>query len=127
MRYTILGTVMGLLFILFLSASMTISGRSVRQNELDQAVNRGVEQTVERIKAEGYQPVSEAELVAELSGNILGSINSDSGIAVRVMECDMEKGILSIAVQADFKHPNGRAGTVSSEGTVLWEQYEIQE
>lgn len=121
MRYTVLGVLMGMLFILFLSCNMTISGRSVRQNELDQAVNRAVEQTAERMKAEGYPVVSREELAAELSENILSSINSDSAIEIRILECDMEKGILSVQVMESFLHPNGEDGTVSAEGTVVWE------
>lgn len=125
MRYTVLGVIMGILFVLFLSCNMTVSGRSLRQNELELSVDRAADQTVERMKSEEYAQITQSELEAELVENILCSINSDSAIEVTIMECNMEQGILAVQVQASFQHPNGKTGTVSTEKTVLWEKHKI--
>ena len=126
MRNTILATLLGILFFFFLACTMTISERGVRQNELEQAVNRGVEQTAARMKEEGYGAVSDEELLAELSEAVLSGINSDCAIKLQVLECDQQAGVLSVRATGTFQHPNGEEGKVTAERTVVWEKHKLE-
>lgn len=126
MRNTILAVILGFLFVLFLASTMTVSGRGVRQNELEQAVNRAVEQTAARMKEEGYGAVSDQEILAELNESILRGINSDCALEIRVLECGQQAGVLSVQAVGRFRHPNGKEGSVSAERTVVWEKHKLE-
>lgn len=120
MKQTVYGIILAIIFIITLACNMTVSGRNVRQNELDQALNRGIKQAVETLVDSA---VSNEELAADLAEGILTGIESDADIKIDVIACDASKGILSVKATAFYKHINGKKGTVTAERTVILEEY----
>lgn len=120
MKQTVYGIILAIIFIITLACNMTVSGRNVRQNELDQALNRAIKQAVETLVDSA---VSNEELAADLAEGILTGIESDADIKIDVIACDASKGILSVRTTAFYKHINGKKGTVTAERTVILEEY----
>lgn len=123
MKNTVMGVVLTIICVLFLTAGMVISGRNVRQNELDRALNQAVEEAVEEILKEDDTKIeSHSELAADVAEGILLVMESDGNIQIDVLKCDAEKGILSVRATAHYEHINGKPGTVSAERTVILEE-----
>lgn len=126
MKQTVYGAVLAIIFMLILACNMAVSGRSVRQNELNQALNQAVEQAAGELVAEdGMDTPSEEELAADLAEGILTRIESNGDIQVDIFACDAQRGLLSVRATAHFKHVNGKMGTVSAVRTVVLEQYAV--
>lgn len=121
MKQTVFGIILAIIFIITLACNMTVSGRNVRQNELDQALNRAIKQAVETLVEDSA--VSDEELAADLAEGILTGIESDTDIKIDVIACDASKGILSVRTTAFYKHINGKRGTVTADRTVILEEY----
>lgn len=95
----------------------------MRQNELNDAVDSALKDTVEnQFDDTTYSVNSNDEFVADFIEALLIQINSDSTITVNVLGVDYEKGLLSVEVIESYKHPNGNIGAVSAMKTVIFEQ-----
>ena len=55
------------------------------------------------------------------------SLDAASDIKVDVLGCDMEKGLLSVRVTAEYFHPNGKVGSVTCERTAVLEKISQEE
>ena len=53
MKYIVYGTALLAMTILVLAGVMIISGKDVRENEMDKALNTAVEQALEQLKRDG--------------------------------------------------------------------------
>lgn len=126
MKQTVFGVILTMIFVLILACNLTVTGRSVRQNELNQALNHAVEQTVGELLKEDAPPLgSEEELAADLAEGILTKIESDGEIQIDIFQCDASNGVLSVRATAHYRHVNGRMGTMSAIRTVVLEQYAV--
>ena len=54
-------------------------------------------------------------------------IGAQTGIVMRIMGADKEKGLFSVGVDRTFVHPNGKTGTVKCSRTVLADKLQIVE
>lgn len=107
---------------------MTIDGRSNRSMELQSNLPSAVEETVEIMSVDQkYNINNPNEYLADFVENLSVLLDSDSGIRVDVLSTDTDKGLLSIRVTEEFKHPNGKAGTVECERTVILNKLEEPE
>lgn len=126
MRHVILGISMAVISFLILAANVAISGRLVRQNELEQTLDAAARQAVEGLsKKEEYETEDSAQFLSEFLENFFVGIESDSDFTVSVAAANPQKGILSVRVEEDFMHINGKSGKVSSEKTVILEKYKL--
>lgn len=106
---------------------MTLWGINIRQNELNNAVNGALKETIEnQFDSKTYSVNSNDELVADFMEALLVQINSDSTIAVNVLDVDYQKGVLSVEVIEKYKHPIGTEGQVSVKRTAIMEQYTVE-
>lgn len=103
---------------------MTLSGTSIRQNELNVAVDSAIKDTVEnQFDDTTYSVSSNDEFVADFLEALLIQINSDCTVVVNVLDIDHRKGLLSVEVIEKYRHPIGTEGKVSVKRTVIMEQY----
>ena len=49
MKHTVYGVALAIMGLLIVAAVMTVSGRDVRENEMDKALNTAVEQSLEQL------------------------------------------------------------------------------
>lgn len=126
MKKIMYGMVLFGMMILTLVISMTMSGRTVRKNEIDKALDTAVEQTVAELQeGKAYTLENKNEFLADLVEGLLVKISSDSDIEVQIAGVDEAKGLLSVKVIEHFKHPNGNPGKAEAERTVVMEQYSL--
>lgn len=103
-----------------LMIAMTIDGRSNRSMELQGNLPSAVEETVEIMAVDQKYSINNPnEYLADFIENLSVLLDSNSGIKVEILNTDKEKGLLSIRVTEEFEHPNGKAGTVECERTVI--------
>lgn len=105
---------------------ITLCGTNMRQNELNRAVDSALQDTVEnQFDSKTYSVSSNDEFVADFVEALLVQINSDCSIKVNVLDVDYQKGLLSVEVIENYKHPIGIEGQVSVKRTVIMEQYTV--
>ena len=101
----------------------TMYGRSIRQVELDNALKSSMEDAMLSLMYEEGRPQNEKEWKAAFLQSLVIQINSASELTVRFLEADMTMGILSVEAKLTWTHPIGTIGTVSSNMTVIMEEY----
>lgn len=105
---------------------MTLCGINMRQNELNDAVNNAMKETVEnQFNDKTYSVSSDDEFVADFMESLLVQINSDCAVTIQVLDVDYAKGLLSVEVTETFQHPIGTQGQVSVKRTIIMEQYQV--
>lgn len=105
---------------------MTLWGINIRQNELDNAVNGALKETIEnQFDSKTYSINSNDELVADFIEALLIQVNSDSTVSVNILDVDYKKGLLSVEVIEKYKHPIGTEGEVSVKRTAIMDQYTV--
>lgn len=65
--------------------------------------------------------------VAECIQYLVAALDTDSKVQVDVMKSDTKKGVLAIRVTENFKHPNGKDGTVTCDRIAIWEREIVEE
>ena len=101
----------------------TLHGRSVRQEELDDALASGMKLALEQVKQGGDgAPGSNEELTALFLQSFLLQIDSNSQVTVHILEADYEKGLLSVEAVLTYRHPIGTEGRVTARRTVILEK-----
>lgn len=118
--------------VLFCVLVLVFGGKLCRGEEVSCILPNSMEKSVEW--AGNASGVCDRELIASCMESLAVSMDSDSGLAVRVMKADGEKGMLSVKVQERFRHPNGGEDMVWEERTALFnrcmeeekKQYEVR-
>lgn len=125
MKNTVLMVVTILLGAVFLVSMMTIDGRSNREEELAAELSSCVEESVNTLMAEKqYDMDNRDELLADMAENLSVLLDNDSNLRIEVEQADEGKGLLSVRVTAEYVHPNGSVGEVSTCRTVIFNRTE---
>lgn len=114
------GTLLGIITMVII---MTILGRMNRSVELQSNLSAVVENGVQQMKSI-TSDLGLNEIIETCIRELAVSLDTDSKVQVDVMGGDVEKGVLSIRVTEQFKHPNGTAGSTKWERTAIWNQLE---
>ena len=105
---------------------MTLCGTSMRQNELNRAIDNALEATMEnQFNDKTDSADSNEEFAQDFIDALLIQINSNCSIVVNVLDIDYEKGLLSVEVIEKYIHPIGTDGEVSVKRTIIMEQYQV--
>lgn len=105
---------------LMLMLVMTLQGRLNRSMELKSNFSSVIEETLEIMTVNPkYSIHNSDEFIADFVQNLAEVVESDADIVVKVMNSDKEKGMLSVRVIGEYKHPNGKKGTVTCDRTVI--------
>lgn len=126
MKSVFLGFGITVCSILSIVIVMTLCGTSIRQNELNDAVDSALMDMVEnQFEDTAYSVNSNEEFATEFMDALLVQINSDSTVMVKILDVDCQKGLLSVEVTETYQHPIGTEGQVSVKRTVIMEQYTV--
>ena len=98
---------------------MAVSGRMNRSMELKSNLPSAAEETAENLLTKKYDIADKNQLEADFLETLAYAIESDSNIRLKVNAADKEKQLLSVSVTEEFKHPNGKPGTVSYDRTAV--------
>ena len=90
-----------------------------RSMELKSNLPSAAEETAENLLAKKYDVADKNQLEADFLETLAYAIDSDSNIRLKVNAADKEKQLLSVSVTEEFKHPNGKPGTVSYDRTAV--------
>lgn len=124
MKHVIYGAALLAVTIMVIAGVMIVSGKDVRENEVDKALNTAVEQTLEQLKKHGgYEIDDERELIADFQQALLMHISSDADIKVKILTADTEKGVLDVEVTGTYKTVNAREKRAVCRKTVILEEY----
>ncbi len=119
-----IGIVIGAITILII---LTVTGRMNYAAELESQLPAVVEDTLCNAKMkQSYHVADNKEFIADVTEQLASELDAQTGIDVRVMGSDVEKGLLSVEVVRNFLHPNGRNGTVTDSRTVLTDKLQKQ-
>ena len=123
-----------LLFFFTLQIVQAIENRSIREEELRQAVTSAVYTALEMsvtekafIEGKKLEGEEEEKLNEKLKDCFLNAlkvqINSDSKIKVSILTADYKKGILDLYTEAEFLYTNGRTGYITYRKTGILNPY----
>lgn len=112
-----------IIIIIFILMFFTMHGRNLRQTELNNALTSSMEQAMDMLLLEDGKPQSEDEWKVMFLQMLVSQIDSESDLTVNILECDMDKGILSVEAVLTFQHPIGTEGSVSAQRTIILEEY----
>ena len=98
---------------------MAVSGRMNRSMELKSNLPSAAEETAENLLTKKYDIADKNQLEADFLETLAYAIDSDSDIQLKVNAADTDKQLLSVSVTEEFKHPNGKPGTVSYDRTAI--------
>ena len=87
--------------------------------ELKSNLPSTVEETAENLLTKKYNVTDKNQLEADFLETLAYAIDSDSDIQLKVNAADTDKQLLSVSVTEEFKHPNGKPGTVSYDRTAV--------
>lgn len=128
MKNAVMILISAIIGVLTLAIAMTVDGRMNRSMEITGNLPSAVEETVEIMAVNTKYNINNVnEYIADLTENLASVLDTDSNIRVEVLKQDKEKGVLSVRVTEEFKHPNGQAGTVDCERTVILNKVEEPE
>ena len=124
MKHMIYGIALLAVTIMVIAGVMVVSGRDVRENETDKALNTAVEQTLEQLKKYGsYEIGNEQELIADFQQSLLMHISSDASVKVQILTADTEKGVLDVEITETYKTVNDKVEQAVCRKTVILEEY----
>lgn len=104
---------------------LTLYGRETRQKELQNNLHNVAEQTVKIATSErGYNIADSNEMMADTIENMVVSMVTNSDLECDFYGVDAEKGLLSLKLTEDFKHPNGQDGKVEYDRTAICDKKE---
>lgn len=98
---------------------MAVSGRMNRSMELKSNLPSTVEETAENLLTKKYNVTDKNQLEADFLETLAYAIDSDTDIRLKVNAADTDKQLLSVSITEEFKHPNGKPGTVSYDRTAI--------
>ena len=98
---------------------MAVSGRMNRSMELKSNLPSAAEETAENLLTKKYDVTDKNQLEADFLETLAYAIDSDSDIRLKVNAADTDKQLLSVSITEEFKHPNGKLGTVSYDRTAV--------
>lgn len=128
MKNAVMVIISAMLGTVILAVVMTMYGRMNRSMEQQGALSSCAEETVENLAVSGRYEIGDTdEYVADFVEALSVQMETDSDITVGVMKMDHEKGVLSVGLLDTFLHPNGFAGTVKSDRTVISDKKEEPE
>ncbi|MCI9531287.1 MAG: hypothetical protein HFH38_06000 [Lachnospiraceae bacterium] len=124
MKYMIYGISLSAIAVLVVAAVMVFSGRNVRKNEMETALNAAVEQSLEQLKSQkGYEIKNRQELIADFNRILLVQVESDSELQVDILTADTEKGALDVKVTGSYQNILGLMETITCRKSVIIEAY----
>lgn len=96
---------------------MTMEGKSIREQELNDSVSIAMKREAEQLLTN----LSEGELEQALSDSFWKRIRGNGSIRVQILAADSELGMLAVRVYESYQHPNGMQGSLETERVLIKE------
>lgn len=87
--------------------------------ELKSNLPSAAEETAENLLTKKYDVTDKNQLEADFLETLAYAIDSGSDIRLKVNAAETDKQLLSVSITEEFKHPNGKPGTVSYDRTAI--------
>lgn len=116
-----------LIFVMTVMVLLSIQGRSLRQTEVGEALAESMEGAMLALGKEQEQTPDKDSMITGFLQLFLAQLNSTSDVEVTVRQADAARGLLSVAVTEQYRHPNGKEGSVSEERIAVLNQEEESE
>lgn len=124
MKHTIYGISLAAIAMLVVAALLVVSGKSVRSNEIETALNTAIEQSLEQLKEKkGYEAGNYQELIADFNQLLLLQVDSDSDVQVEIFTADAQKGVLDVRVTETYQNILGQERSMACRKSVILEEY----
>lgn len=124
MKHMVYGIALLAIAAMVVAGVMIVSGKDVRENEADKALNTAVEQTLEQLKKHGSYEIDNAqELIADFQQALLLHISSDADLEVKILTADTERGVLDVKITETYRTINARVKQAVCRKTVILEEY----
>ncbi len=124
MKHMVYGIALLAIAVMVVAGVMIVSGKDVRENEADKALNTAVEQTLEQLKKHGSYEIDNAqELIADFQQALLLHISSDADLEVKILTADTERGVLDVKITETYRTINARVKQAVCRKTVILEEY----
>jgi hypothetical protein len=125
MKNLVLGIGSFLIITAVILIAFTFHGKSMREEELSNALSSALEKSMELLSAEpGTRPENQEEWLVCFLEVCMEQIDSQSEVIIRILDADYEKGLLSVEGLMKYRHPIGSEGNIAIQKTMLIEQYE---
>lgn len=123
-----------LLLVFTVEIVQAVENRSIREEELRQAVTSAVytalemtiterEYIVEREAGISQEEILNEKMKECFLTSLETLIKSNSKITITILEADYRRGILDVEAEAEFLYSNGKLGNISYRKTGILEQY----
>ena len=124
MKYIVYGISLAVITMLVLVITLEISGRNVRKNEIETALNTAVEQSLEQLKSKkGYKIETYQELIADFNQIFLLQMESNTDIQVDILTVDVKKGVLDVKITGTYLNIMGKKQKEVCRKSVILEEY----
>lgn len=124
MKYIVYGISLAVITMLVLVITLEISGRNVRKNEIETALNTAVEQSLEQLKSKkGYKIETYQELIADFNQIFLLQMESNTDIQVDILTVDVNKGVLDVKITGTYLNIMGKKQKEVCRKSVILEEY----
>ncbi len=135
MKHLIYGISMSLIVILVVVAVVTLEQNALRENELDNAIDYAMNQSMKQAYYGNGSVYNDDLLKNSFENYLYECINKgndddsdpNQSISVNITECDYKKGILSAIVCENFTTATGRVKSIKVAKTMVLEQSENEE
>lgn len=124
MKHIVYGISLAIITMLVLVITLEISGRNVRKNEIETALNTAVEQSLEQLKNKnGYKIETYQELIADFNQMLLLQMESNTDVQVDILTVDINKGVLDVKITGTYKNIMGKKQKEICRKSVILEEY----
>lgn len=124
MKNIAIGIFSVLLVIMTLTIIMSVSGRTARKTELENALTNAMETTLKSLMDSEYAPKDNEEFIAIFEQAFYMQINSASNVSYNVISVDCHKGLLKIEAVETFTYFTGTKGSVAVVKTAVLDRYD---
>lgn len=122
MRNFIIAITFILVFTLSIFTSSAVMERHVRENEVKIALGNAMENAMTAMAINPVYDIDSAnEFIAEFLQELIAQIDSTSNLTIKIIDLDIENGMLDVEVTEEFIYPNGKIGRVSVRKTIITE------
>ena len=126
MKNVIIGMLGGFLLIYVCLIGLGVYRDTTMRNQLSDALATSMRAAFEQyyVGEEETVLVSEERIRARILGDMEGRFRSEESVAVTLLACDMNKGVLSVRATLEYRVPGGNAKRILAERTLVADKRE---
>lgn len=123
MKHTVYGILLAVIAMVVVAILLGVSGKSVRVNEIETALNTAIEQALKQLKEEDYATGDDQGLIADFNQLLLQQVESDSEVQVEILTADAKRGVLDVRIINTYQNIFGQERKIVCRKSVIQEAY----